>query len=504
MNEPEKTNKTNGDLLMDAMEFIDDDLILESAVPKKAKAPDPVWMKYTAAACFCIVCFAAIMTLLPASRTEPDIPPTPTEITPVTESSVPDETETQKPEKPEKTDAPDTSDTDSPTEATETEEPSVTVSPDTEKTEPTTPDTTASPKDTTPTDTVEKDKPETPDTKEDQPKQTDTSEVPDTTDAPDTAEAPDTTGPADTDVPGILPEPEQLYDPSIPAEEYISEDAIGYRVPEGMFYYPALLYTNGGDYAYMPELRCAKCAAPGFHDYGWLYGYFFPELSYEEARQTKDLPLENDPYCSLPNIRSFVIQNGITREMLEKAQNDCHYIAWNDLDLDAIYGDDDAMKKWIASDGFEWDTEYDRRSFLKEYKINLARTLCALPEYKEQRDNYFYRKKTLPDIESLANSIRRDTDMTDEAKMRLGINYFHEYLYASKYYDIADTFTIAEMIRDTGITREHAELLYKIMYGGKEGRVKIDFDALYSDIDYYADLSGEYEYVWQADALLIK
>ena len=29
MNEPEKTNKTNGDLLMDAMEFIDDDELVE-------------------------------------------------------------------------------------------------------------------------------------------------------------------------------------------------------------------------------------------------------------------------------------------------------------------------------------------------------------------------------------------------------------------------------------------------------------------------------------------
>ena len=222
---------------------------------------------------------------------------------------------------------------------------------------------------------------------------------------------------------------------------------------------------------------------------------------------------------------------GITRADIEDYLARNYYLIDYYYDLDAMFGgDESAFEKWRD---MSWEeslrlADYDKKRFIYSYNYMLVRLTVMLERYYDKWPEYFEQRTVdMSEYEGVRNSMSPEefdrliprTPEEHRALLPLDPSEFNDVLRADtdfspieKYKTDQGVFTslsIAKTVRDIGISREDAEMIFeatqKIYNFDRETVWRVDFDKLYSNLDYYASLLGTtgYEYPYLVDELYL-
>lgn len=219
---------------------------------------------------------------------------------------------------------------------------------------------------------------------------------------------------------------------------------------------------------------------------------------------------ENDPDTGCPemvNVVDFVRHFNVPRETFERYLAANYYSLFTYYDLDAIYsGEEGPLNKWICTDFKEnyEKAEGWQKWVIYTYRLLLAELTVNDERFSASRDEYYVPRDPAPEPEKVERL----------EKMKLDDPRFYKRLYVSAYYRLNDKYVdsgyafvmtpVATLIRDIGVDKETAKSVYAdaVIESRWCKHWRIDFDKLYADLDYYADLLGKpgYEYPQLVDA----
>ena len=241
------------------------------------------------------------------------------------------------------------------------------------------------------------------------------------------------------------------------------------------------------------------------------------------------------PECQRPdeNILNFIEHFNVTREefadYLARYYNCTRY----DYDLDAIFGDDtDALNEWIEMSEADSASRvpYKQKNVFRFCKASLLNSVIWSDKYFDKWQDYFVSTATDEFVDYVPDQ-NPDRIPADEVKTLLPIDPYDEAERAVSDYSFIprsdfggidpfgsayDYLSVAQIVRDIGLTKEDAEYYFNVGYAtalDEHGDLytdtsdcwRVDFDKLFSDLDYYADLLGTpgFEYAYQVDELYL-
>jgi len=239
-----------------------------------------------------------------------------------------------------------------------------------------------------------------------------------------------------------------------------------------------------------------------------------------------------DPECLRPdcNVLNFIEHFKITREQFEDYLARNYYLTRYYFDLDAIYGDDpEALQAWIGMSETESASriDYKQRNVFTFCKYELVSSVLFCDKYFDKWQDYFVSTATdyWLDYTPGADPSRIPAD---EVRALLPLDPYdeEERSIANYSFTVRDEYggldygggafgslTIAGIVHDIGLAKEDAEYYFKVGFStatdghGEPYRDtsdcwRVDFDKLYANLDYYADLLGApgYEYPYLVDA----
>ncbi len=317
---------------------------------------------------------------------------------------------------------------------------------------------------------------------------------------PETEELPYETWPYDTP-PGVRPVT-KTADPVTEAEITVttaSDEPGPYTCPE---YTPERLELRFFQFLQWGGGKVCHIHDEAYHEVGVLRNYFYDLGGYDKAREVnewcKNLPInvnngcEGVCHCPGFNIVNVVKTYGISRADFEYYVNTFYpagRLASAEA-IDVIYNGTDAeIESFFAlKENGGTNTEFAERIYADEAtKSWLARVAGGVQLIVSPKAEDFYEKAL-----TICPLRENEKDIGEDGR----------YMRRSK----ADYYTIAEIVKYSGISKDSLKEEYAKRVKAPEDTWEYDFDLLYDNLDYYAELLGTqgYDYPWQVDALIRK
>lgn len=270
--------------------------------------------------------------------------------------------------------------------------------------------------------------------------------------------------------------------------------------------------SGGGEDTVPPAFGGNVC---GVHNPAYHFSFLAPLLRSKGLNDEDDEALQYFYSCKsdkngcpfpLANIREEIKYFNLTREEVEDCLNTTYYDINYYYDVDALFEEDyDKIREW-AEMSFKESTEkahWEDKLVIHGLRRDLERIAIL---NKEHRDQLFHVDEDFDPngdyTKYYQDQLKDETLDKDELKrdymlMKYDVN--------GKYTE-GDSYTLAYLIKTLSVPREEAEKIFEENFewansGGNKATWRIDFDKLYGNLDYYADLLGKdgFKYAYLVD-----
>lgn len=220
-------------------------------------------------------------------------------------------------------------------------------------------------------------------------------------------------------------------------------------------------------------------------------------------------PDENGCLYPMANIREEIKHFNLTREEVEDCLNTTYYDQDYYFDVDALFEEDyDKIRDW-AEMSFKESTEKadsENKGVIRGMKLDLAETAIL---NKEQRAQLFHISENFDPNGDYTKEYQKKLKDETLDKDEVERDYLMRKYRRNGKYTEGDSYTVAYLIKTLSVPREEAEKIFEKRFeeGQKVGNNmpkatwRIDFDKLYGNLDYYADLLGKdgFKYAYLVD-----
>lgn len=212
--------------------------------------------------------------------------------------------------------------------------------------------------------------------------------------------------------------------------------------------------------------------------------------------------------CPYPmvNVCNTVKHFNLTREEVEDYLNTTYYDVCFYIDIDALFEEDyEKIRDWAE---MSWNESMEKAHWNDKLVIHGVKRYLERRAIlnKEYRDLLFHINENF-DLDGeytkeYQNQLKDETLDKDEVER----DYLLKKYDVKGKYSQGDSYTLAYLIKTLSVPREDVKRVFEETFkrensGDEKATWRIDFDKLYGNLDYYADLLGKegYKYAYQVD-----